>query len=311
MKKKKRILETAGKLLKADINSMKTSRDYYPSFNDVSSAENNVSFLPESLQLFMKAIFGQQNNVKVAAIGQSIVQTCRARSVIAPLQLGLGVQLHHHFGSRFLIDHLNSLGFCCSYSEVQKYEANAAAALSNKIPCQESDDPFLQFVADNVDHNTDTIDGRGTFHGMGIIASSTPGSEVTVSVPRQDVSLDHLIEANRISVRYLVPSGEISEVSLFCDLPDITSCRQLQRPLDIFCKIIWPLRPQRPSWSGFMQTFDKKFDTIPKKTTITLLPMSDLNPSGVNCIYTTLHFVCKQAQKYAQTPALTFDQPRK
>ncbi|XP_060562092.1 uncharacterized protein LOC132721742, partial [Ruditapes philippinarum] len=219
--KKIRILETAGKLLKADINSMKTSRDYYPSFNDVSSAENNVSFLPESLQLFMKAIFGQQNNVKVADIGQSIVQTCRARSVIAPLQLGLGVQLHHHFGSRFLIDHLNSLGFCCSYSEVQKYEANAAAALSNKIPCQESDDPFLQFVADNVDHNTDTIDGRGTFHGMGIIASSTPGSEVTVSVPRQDVSLDHLIEANRISVRYLVPSGEISEVSLFCDLPDI------------------------------------------------------------------------------------------
>jgi hypothetical protein len=30
-----RNLETAGKLLKADINSMNTARDYYPSLNDV------------------------------------------------------------------------------------------------------------------------------------------------------------------------------------------------------------------------------------------------------------------------------------
>ena len=33
-------------------------------------------------------------------------------------------------------------------------------------------DGFTQFVADNVDHNTDTLDGKGTFHGMGIIACS-------------------------------------------------------------------------------------------------------------------------------------------
>ena len=33
-------------------------------------------------------------------------------------------------------------------------------------------DGFTQFVGDNVDHNTDTLDGKGTFHGMGIIASS-------------------------------------------------------------------------------------------------------------------------------------------
>jgi len=29
----------------------------------------------------------------------------------------------------------------------------------------------VQYIADNVDHNIQTIDGKGTFHGMGIIVS--------------------------------------------------------------------------------------------------------------------------------------------
>ena len=33
---------------------------------------------------------------------------------------------------------------------------------------------FTQFAGDNVDHNIKTLDGSGTFHGMGIIAISTP-----------------------------------------------------------------------------------------------------------------------------------------
>ena len=37
--------------------------------------------------------------------------------------------------------------------------------------------------------------------------------------------------------------------------------------------------------------------------------MIDLNPSDVNCVFTTLNFVCDQAQRYCQTPIVTFDQP--
>ena len=33
---------------------------------------------------------------------------------------------------------------------------------------------LVQYVADNVDHNIRTIDGKNTFHGMGIIATKTP-----------------------------------------------------------------------------------------------------------------------------------------
>ena len=37
---------------------------------------------------------------------------------------------------------------------------------------------FVQWSADNVDHNLATLDGKGTFHGMGIIASVTPSGSI-------------------------------------------------------------------------------------------------------------------------------------
>ena len=40
-----------------------------------------------------------KDHVKVASIGQAIVQTPRPRVIPAPLQVGLAVQLHHHFAS--------------------------------------------------------------------------------------------------------------------------------------------------------------------------------------------------------------------
>ena len=36
-----------------------------------------------------------------------------------------------------------------------------------------SEDSFTTFVADNFDHNIATLDGKGTFHGMGMIAAIT------------------------------------------------------------------------------------------------------------------------------------------
>ena len=52
---------------------------------------------------------------KVSINRTSYHQAARPRVLLAPLQIGLYVQLHHHFASRFLIDSLHRLGFCCSY----------------------------------------------------------------------------------------------------------------------------------------------------------------------------------------------------
>jgi hypothetical protein len=68
---------------------------------------------------------------------------------------------------------LNSCGFSSSYSEVKKYELNAAITQKTDIP-EALTSSHLQYIAENVDHNIRTIDGHGTFHGMGIVASLTP-----------------------------------------------------------------------------------------------------------------------------------------
>ena len=58
-----------------------------------------------------------------------------------PLQIGLGVQLHHHYASRILIDTLHKHGFCCSYNEVHQFEQNAVMSYGTDIPSYS-----LQFV---------------------------------------------------------------------------------------------------------------------------------------------------------------------
>ena len=64
----------------------------------------------------------------------------------------------------------------------------------------------------------------------------------------------------------------------------------------------------RPNWSGYMQ--DISTGAYPPKSTITLLPITGLNPSDHTCIYSTLLFVIDQSQRLSiVTPSITFDQP--
>ena len=76
----------------------------------------------------------KNSGTKITSIGQAIIQAARPRVLIASLQIGVAVQMHHHFGSEFFIDSLNSHGFCSSYSKVKKFEVSAADAQDKEIP---------------------------------------------------------------------------------------------------------------------------------------------------------------------------------
>ncbi|KAJ8358218.1 hypothetical protein AAFF_G00022320 [Aldrovandia affinis] len=124
--------------------------------------------------------------MKTASIGQAIMQATRPKVILAPLQIGLGVQLHHHFASRFLIDTLHQLGFCCSYEEVHRFVNNAVMSHGTDIPGFSGG--FVQYAADNVDHNIRTLDGNNTFHGMGMIAAITPATKSSNPILRAKVT---------------------------------------------------------------------------------------------------------------------------
>ena len=135
---------------------------------------------------------------KQASIGQAIVQAVRPRAVLAPLQLGLAVRMHHHLRSRFLIDNLAEMGDCSSYSEVQRFEENAAC--SDVLGTASIFKGMLFLAADNVYHNIVSLDGKGTLHGMGTIDGITPGQKISDTVFRKSISELQVTEKTHVDI---------------------------------------------------------------------------------------------------------------
>jgi len=61
---------------------------------------------------------------------------------------------------------------------------------------------FVQYVADNVDHNIKTLDGNNTFHGMGMIAAVTPGTKASSPISRVKVNSDEIASVGRVPILY-------------------------------------------------------------------------------------------------------------
>ena len=75
-------------------------------------------YLVEFLILNEKMLFASCK-LKHEAAGHAIMQAVRSRTVIASLQICLGVQLHIELGSRFFIETVHELGFCTFSQKVQ------------------------------------------------------------------------------------------------------------------------------------------------------------------------------------------------
>ena len=229
---KEAIVRAAAAIIKSDAKGIKQQMDVYPNSENLGEITDNLEYLPSSLRLFLNTLFvGDKTDRKVASIGQCMLQACRPKAIRPPLQIGLAVQLHHQFGSRFLIDMLSAMGFSSSYYETKLFERNAV--VSNSINIEGLEGTFcMQHIADNVDHNVRTLDGNGTFHGMGIIVSVTPLlRSSTVLERRKFVTSRQITEPNRIPIKYLrqtlgqpnllydpLPRASILDPSKYCDL---------------------------------------------------------------------------------------------
>ena len=110
---------------------------------------------------FLEGLFvGKNISRKVAGIGQGIMQAVCSRSLLAPLQLGLANQVYHHYRSEFLLDILHSLGFCSSYTEIQRFEGNCALVNASTYLLGDLNGSHVKMATDNVDFNTRTLDGK-------------------------------------------------------------------------------------------------------------------------------------------------------
>ena len=183
-----------------------------------------------------------------------------------------------------MVDTLNKLGFACSYAEVQRYQPSAA--MSQGLDTQGYNGEFIQFVADNADHNSATLDGHNTFHGMGIIAGITPAIRCDKRVPRLNVNRSDLEAIGRIDIRIWRPEHNRQVMPQYKSLPSTESENGCSN-MDLLWQYVWPLRQDRPGWSGFMQAVSK--GNYPGKSSIIFMPMIDLDPTNMTCIYSTFN----------------------
>ena len=80
-----------------------------------------------------------------------------------------------------------------------RFETNAAASQDTDVP-RYTPGTFVQYVADNVDHNVTTVDCFNTFPGMGIIAAMTPGTKIFKPVPRVCTNAGDISAIGRIGI---------------------------------------------------------------------------------------------------------------
>ena len=217
--------------------------------------------------------------------------------------------MHRQFGSRYLVESLYNLGFSSSYSEVQKYEASAAVQKSKEM-VNVGEDAFLQFAADNVDHNTNTIDGKNTFNGMGMLSCLTPAptGHFGRQIRRKDVSTKEIETLGEVNILYYNHSrSNTMNTMRFEELhPEhLSVCTGLK--VDLVMKVARPLRPPIPGWSATMQMICK--GEFPGPSSFQFLPIIDLNASDISCVYSTLNFIDAEARRYQKVPVVTFDQP--
>ena len=275
----------------------------YPSMNEFQSIDNCIEYLTPSLKSLLKTMFvSNDKDKRVAFIGQAIMQQIRPRALLVPLQVAVSVSLHHQFASR--------LDFGSSFSEVTKFEQNAEVSSKGTF---ENFNPtsFIQFVADNVDHNIRTLDGLDTFHGMGIIAALTPRTNLIPSVeyvvPRLNVTTNDILEIGKMERHLFSTRDRVCNQFKFIGIRRMVSCDPTKILGDLWL-CAWLLKPHKPMWNGYLQIIHHS-GSHPGKSTIINMPMTDMKSSDPSCILSTLTFISKQAEQIGQSAVVTFDQP--
>ena len=191
------IISAAASIIRNDIRTTPYDCLEYPQMDVPSDC---ASLVPESLLLFLRAIIKSNMDTsnsdrRCVAIAHSIISACRPWSFISPLLLAIAVYVHRKYGSRELVDILNSLGFPDDYKEVQRL--NRAFVVSGEPEYNLQN--FTQFVFDNADFNVATLTGHDTFHAMGGIAAVTPSGDATPRALQRNPQLSAMEEMGQFS----------------------------------------------------------------------------------------------------------------
>ena len=80
-------------------------------------------------------------------------------------------------------------------------------------------DSFLHFATDNADHNSRTIDGLHTFHGIGIIACVAKAKKCWLPVIKTTtIEICEIVETEKLKTKFFIFSCDIKRLKMFKDI---------------------------------------------------------------------------------------------
>ena len=176
-------------------------------------------------------------------------------------------------------------------------------------------------VADNVDHSICTLDGKNTFHGMGVIAVSTPFEQPQHNSQNSQIQRNKIMKVGIATVNKGIPikwfsknrQNQVYPLKSLNRLSSYSSHTRFLFLLAVTCFVILPKKvytgnKPRSSWAGFIQ--DVSVGTNLPPANMTMLPIIDLKSSDESYIYSMLSYVKHQATLLnIPTACITFDQP--
>ena len=197
--------------------------------------------------------------------------------------------------------------FCAPYSEAQRFEMKAANCTTPNMLGNDIDvlNTGLLFATDNVDHNSLTLDGKETFHGMGMVAALTPGHKTDQTIPRHKTNALNIVEKSKVEIIDHHFAMHVRRKITFKELPNLTEC---DRRIDLLWELSVSFKQPTPGWQGMMHLIYQGDKHI-GQSSVTYLPMIDMYSGDKKCILSTLEFLCSLASKHHLAPVITFDQP--
>lgn len=316
-----RVVEMAANIVCQDIRE----RHYDTlNYNAPSSFFIDVeSDIPPSLLLFLNTLIKSHKRKeetesdkwinRISTLAHIIISFVRPRTFLSSILLGLSSMIHKKFAAKGLIDSLSHLGLCTSYRETQLFEKSIT---NDPEQYKVSGDLFVQFVYDNADHDSATIDRRGTFHAMGGIMCVTPSSCVTSNKKIPKVKSNSPLDAGgkfgflplRIYEKPLsgglktVPVTMFDDHTIFRNNVDISMANlvwlheKMTKPTDTV------------GWSGFHEKIHVR--DVFSTSKIIPLPFVNNPPSDLNTIFTVLVDAAEKSIALSQERCIvTFDQP--
>lgn len=314
---------TIAKTIEREIENIKCNSEAYPS--PANFFQDFDDLIPPTLLQFLSLIikdvrhrysgnddqYRERRLRKINAISHAIVIAARP-SLTSPLLLSIGIFTYKKYGSKELPNLLSTLGFCSSYDEVRLFE-------SSVIMCDNEPEyigAYCQFMFDNADHNTETKDGKGTFHTM------VGANAVT---PHNSISFDYYIEKYHNTL-HMSDYDKKGFLELLTYDPPLDSnglasikAKNILEENKIDMKIearrfdsFWLLTQyitnfSYTGWNSFMEDINTNMPY--EKSRIISLPMVNNAATDLNTIYTVLCYSQSKCKDFNQNKIFsTFDQ---